>query len=60
VALIHPAAMRIADATAEIDSSLQPISRSAFLALVRTSPEFADTMLSSLAGRLRNLTAKLG
>jgi CRP/FNR family transcriptional regulator, cyclic AMP receptor protein len=60
VALIDPAALRIADATAEIDSSLQPISRSAFLALVRTSPEFADTMLTSLAGRLRSLTAKLG
>ncbi len=60
VALIDPAAQRIADATAEIDSSLQPIGRTAFLALVKTSPEFADTMLTSLAGRLRYLTAKLG
>jgi CRP-like cAMP-binding protein len=60
VALIDPAAQRIADATAEIDSSLQPISRKAFLALVRTSPDFADAMLTSLAGRLRTLTAKLG
>jgi CRP/FNR family transcriptional regulator, cyclic AMP receptor protein len=60
VALIDPAALRIADATAEIDSSLQPIGRKAFLALVRTSPEFADTMLTALAGRLRTLTAKLG
>ncbi len=60
VALIDPAAQRIADATAEIDSSLQPIGRKAFLALVKTSPDFADTMLTSLAGRLRTLTAKLG
>jgi CRP-like cAMP-binding protein len=60
VALIDPAALRIADAAADIDSSLQPISRSAFLTLVKTSPDFADTMLTSLAGRLRTLTAKLG
>ena len=60
VALIDPAAQRMADATAEIDSSLQPISRVAFLALVKTSPDFAAAMLTSLAGRLRNLTAKLG
>ena len=60
VALIDPAAQRIADATAEIDSSLLPISRKAFLALVKTSPDFADAMLTSLAGRLRSLTAKLG
>jgi len=59
-ALIDAAATRIADAIAEIDTSLQPISRAAFLSLVRTSPEFADTMLTSLAGRLRTLTAKLG
>ncbi len=60
VALIDPAAQRMADAAAEIDSSLQPISRAAFLALVKTSPDFAAALLSSLAGRLRNLTAKLG
>jgi len=60
VALIDPAAQRIADVTAEVDSSLQPISRAAFLALVKTSPDFAAALLSSLAGRLRNLTAKLG
>ena len=48
------------DVTAEVDSSLQPISRAAFLALVKTSPDFAAALLSSLAGRLRNLTAKLG
>jgi len=60
VALIDPAAQRIADVTAEVDSSLQPISRAAFLALVKTSPDFAAALLSSLAGRLRNVTAKLG
>jgi CRP/FNR family transcriptional regulator, cyclic AMP receptor protein len=60
VALIHPSATRVADATAEIDSSLQPISRPAFLTLVRLSPQFADKMLSSLAARLRYLTSKLG
>jgi CRP/FNR family cyclic AMP-dependent transcriptional regulator len=60
VALIEPSAQRIADATAEIDSSLQPISRAAFLALVKASPEFADSMLTSLAARLRTVTAKLG
>ena len=59
-ALIDAASTRIADVTAESDCSLQPISRKAFLALVKTSPEFADTMLTSLAGRLRTLTAKLG
>jgi CRP-like cAMP-binding protein len=59
-ALIDASATRIADAAAEIDCSLQPISRKAFLALVKTSPEFAHTMLTSLAARLRYLTGKLG
>jgi CRP-like cAMP-binding protein len=58
-ALVDAAATRIADAAAESDCSLQPISRKAFLALVKVSPEFAATMLSSLAGRLRFLTARL-
>jgi CRP-like cAMP-binding protein len=58
-ALIDPAATRIADATAEADCSLQAISRKAFLALVKLSPQFGQTMLSSLAGRLRFLTARL-
>jgi CRP-like cAMP-binding protein len=57
-ALVDAAATRIADATAETDCSLQPIGRKAFLALVKLSPEFAHTMLSSLAGRLRFLTAR--
>jgi CRP/FNR family cyclic AMP-dependent transcriptional regulator len=58
-ALVDAAATRIADAAAESDCSLQPISRKAFLALVKVSPEFAQTMLSSLAGRLRFLTSRL-
>ena len=58
-ALVDAAATRIADAAAEADCSLQPISKKAFLALVKVSPEFAQTMLSSLAGRLRFLTARL-
>ena len=58
-ALVDASATRIADASAETDCSLQPISRKAFLALVKLSPEFAQTMLSSLAARLRFLTARL-
>src|SRR5438105_13449026 len=58
-ALVDAAATRIADAAAETDVSLQPISRKAFLTLVKVSPEFAQTMLSSLAGRLRFLTTRL-
>jgi CRP/FNR family cyclic AMP-dependent transcriptional regulator len=58
-ALVDAAATRIADAAAETDASLQPISKKAFLALVKVSPEFGQTMLSSLAGRLRFLTARL-
>ena len=59
VALIHPSATRIADATAETDASLLPISRSAFLMLAKTNSQFADALLSSLATRLRYLTSKL-
>jgi CRP/FNR family cyclic AMP-dependent transcriptional regulator len=59
VALIDPSALRIADVSAEIDSSVQPISRKAFLTLVKVSPGFGQTMLSSLAARLRYLTGKL-
>jgi CRP-like cAMP-binding protein len=58
-ALVDAAATRIADAAAETDCSLQPISRKAFQALVKVSPEFGQTMLSSLAGRLRFLTSRL-
>ena len=57
-ALISQSA-RLAGAQAETDCELLPIGRSAFLALVKLSPEFADTMLTSLAERLRFLTARL-
>jgi len=50
---------RLASALAETDCELLPIGRSAFLALVKLSPQFADTMLTSLAERLRFLTARL-
>lgn len=58
-ALIDVTATRIADVVAEADTTLQPISRSAFLTLVKLSPEFGQTMLGSLAARLRYLTARL-
>jgi CRP-like cAMP-binding protein len=50
---------RLASAGAETDCALLPISRDAFLTLVKTSPGFAESMLSSLAGRLRFLTSRL-
>ncbi|HEX7219051.1 MAG TPA: cyclic nucleotide-binding domain-containing protein, partial [Burkholderiales bacterium] len=52
-------APRLATAVAETDCELQPITRNAFLALVKVSPQFAYSMLSSLAERLRFLTARL-
>jgi CRP-like cAMP-binding protein len=52
-------APRLASAVAETDCELQPITRAAFLALVKVSPQFAYSMLSSLAERLRFLTARL-
>jgi len=58
-ALVDAAATRIADATAETDCTVQAISKKAFLQLVKVSPEFGATMLSSLASRLRFLTARL-
>jgi len=58
-ALLHPSGTRIADAVADTDCSLQAIGREAFLSLVKVSPAFADAMLSSLASRLRFLTARL-
>ena len=58
-ALIHSSSTRIADAVAESDCSLLPIDRKAFLSLVKVSPDFAQALLSSLAARLRNLTAKV-
>ena len=50
---------RLASAVAETDCELQPINRTAFLSLVKTSPQFAYGMLSSLAERLRFLTERL-
>jgi len=38
---------------------LLPVNRNAFLELVKTSPEFAASLLGALAERLRVLTAKL-
>ena len=58
-ALLHPSGTRMADASAETDCSLQAISRNAFLSLVKASPTFGEAMLSSLAGRLRHVTARL-
>lgn len=58
-ALIDATATRIADVVAEADTTLQPISRTAFLTLVKMSPEFGQKMLSSLAARLRYLTGRL-
>lgn len=52
-------APRAASAVAETDCSLLPINRTAFLLLVKTSPEFAESMLGSLAERLRLLTSRL-
>jgi CRP/FNR family cyclic AMP-dependent transcriptional regulator len=50
---------RLATAVAETDCELQPITRAAFLALVKTNAQFAYGMLSSLAERLRFLTERL-
>ena len=50
---------RMAPAVAEVDCSLLPIPRDAFLHMVKLSPKFADTILTSLAERLRFLTARL-
>ena len=58
-AFVDATATRIANAVAETDTSLQPINRKAFLALVKMSPQFGQVMLNSLAERLRFLTARL-
>jgi CRP-like cAMP-binding protein len=57
-ALINQRA-RMASAVAEVDCMLLPIERQAFLAMVKLSPQFANTVLTSLAERLRFLTARL-
>jgi CRP/FNR family cyclic AMP-dependent transcriptional regulator len=58
LALIEQAP-RIATVTAESDCSLLPINRTAFVLLVKTSPDFAASLLGSLAERLRLLTSRL-
>ena len=50
--------VRLADVIAETDCALLPVSRTAFLALVKMSPGFAESMLGSLAQRLRFLASK--
>lgn len=50
---------RLASAVAETDCELLPITRQAFLALVKVSPQFAHQMLAALAERLRFLTERL-
>jgi CRP-like cAMP-binding protein len=57
-ALVDPSP-RLATAVAETDCELLPITRPAFLALVKLSPQFAYSMLSALAERLRFLTERL-
>jgi len=52
-------APRLASAVAVTDCQLLPINRTAFLMLVKTNPAFAESLLASLAERLRVLTAKL-
>jgi CRP-like cAMP-binding protein len=50
---------RLANAAAETDCELLPVTRQAFLALVKLHPDFAEAMLTSLSERLRFLTSRL-
>lgn len=50
---------RLASVFAETDCSVLPVNRNGFLGLVKTSPDFAISLLGRLAERLRVLTAKL-
>lgn len=50
---------RLASVTADTDCELLPISRQAFLLMVKTNSGFATQLLTSLAERLRVLTARL-
>jgi CRP-like cAMP-binding protein len=50
---------RLASVVADTDCQLLPINRVAFLMLVKTSPEFAASLLGPLAERLRLLTLRL-
>lgn len=49
---------RLATVVAETDCAVLPITRNAFLGLVKMSPGFAESMLASLAERVRFLTAR--
>ena len=51
--------VRLASATANSDCELLAIARPAFLDLVKTNPQFAYTLLSAVAQRLRFLTSRL-
>jgi CRP-like cAMP-binding protein len=48
---------RLATVVAERDCAVLPVTRKAFLALVKMSPGFAESMLSELARRLRYLAS---
>jgi CRP-like cAMP-binding protein len=50
---------RMASVKAETDCQLLPVSRNAFLLLVKTNADFAASLLGALAERLRKLTAQL-
>jgi CRP-like cAMP-binding protein len=50
---------RMASVVAETDCQLLPVSRTAFLLVVKTNAEFAASLLGALAARLRKLTAQL-
>jgi len=50
---------RLASVVAVTDCSLLPINRLAFEMLVKTNTEFAESLLGSLAERLRVLTTRL-
>ncbi len=50
---------RLASVVAETDCELLPIGRNAFLAMVKTSPDFAASLLTALSERLKAVTAKL-
>lgn len=51
-------APRLATVVAETECALLPITRKAFLALVKMSPGFAEKMLGSLAERVRYTSAR--
>lgn len=50
---------RLATVVAETDCALLPITRNGFLGLVKMSPGFAESMLASLAERVRFVTARV-